>query len=74
MQLVSRAQCVQAQGLTASHIVFVLHASLVSSFSSWIVIHPDFAVITPKHCVGLPELQAKQSVQTVVPTVYPIQH
>ena len=44
---------------TAGNHVFVLHACLMSSLGGRIVIHPHFAVITPEHGVGFPELQSK---------------
>lgn len=33
-------------------------AVFVGSLSGWIVIHPDFTIVAPKHGVGLPKLQA----------------
>lgn len=41
----------------------MFHASFVRGLRGGVVIHPYFAVVTPEHCVGLPELQVAAKVK-----------
>lgn len=43
--------------LTSGNHVLMFKAVFVGSLSGWVVIHPDFTIVAPKHGVGFPKLQ-----------------
>ena len=43
--------------LTSGHHILVFETVFVGSLSGWVVIHPNFTIVTPEHGVGFPKLQ-----------------
>lgn len=45
--------------LTSRNHVLMFKAVFMGSLSGWVVVHPHFTVVAPKHGVGFPELQPR---------------
>ena len=44
----------------------MFQAIFVCGLSGWVVVHPDFAVVAPKHSVGFPKLQTTGGIQLYI--------